>query len=222
MYSKYLMTYTPYFFLSNLWKILKRYESLVLTMLRRCGGYLLSGSFAFLSICGMVASAGSTNRLDHAWKQYHNVQRGYCVSYPSRWGKGDAFEGAGLFVETGEKKFSRPIGEIDVAAVSTPAPTLVDDLNLHLAGLAKFERAERMQVLEQRPLQLGGRPALFSKNRYYDPLERATWIEELVFAHRDDVVYRLELQCRADQTQRFEPVFTRFIDTFQFDCGAPR
>lgn len=196
-------------------------------MFRRRGCYLLSGSFAFLSLWGVPASAGSTNRLDHAWKQYHNVERSYCVSYPSRWHKGDAFEGAGLFVETGEKKFSKPIGEIDVAAVpaSTDAGdhaflTLVDDLKVHLAGLAKFERAERMQVLEQRPLQLAGRAALFTKDRYYDPLERSTWMEELVLSRRDDVVYRLELECRADQTQRFEPVFTRFIDTFQFDCGV--
>lgn len=199
-------------------------------MLRGRGRYLVSGSFAFLSLCGLLVNAGSTNRLDHAWKQYRNVQRGYCVSYPSRWGRGDAFEGAGLFVETGEKKFSKPMGEIDVAAVPTPSDakartaslTLVEDLKLHLAGLAKFERAERVEVLEQRPLQLGGRPALFTKDRYYDPLERATWIEETVFSHRDDVVYRLELECRADQTGRFEPVFSRLINTFQFDCAAPQ
>ncbi len=195
-------------------------------MFRRRGCYLLSGSFAFLSLWGVLASAGSSNRLDHAWKHYHNVRSDYCVSYPSRWDRGDAFEGAGLFVETGEKKFSKPIGEIDVAAVPAPTEagskgaslTLVDDLKVHLAGLAKFERAERMQVLEQRPLQLAGRPALFTKDRYYDPLERSTWIEELVLARRDDVVYRLELECRADQADRFEPVFTRFVDTFQFDC----
>jgi hypothetical protein len=194
-------------------------------MLRRRGCYLLSGSFAVLSLWGMLASAGSTNRLDHAWKHYRNVQRGYCVSYPSRWDKGDAFEGSGLFVETGAKKFSKPVGEIDVAAVSThpeetASLTLVDDLKVHLAGLAKFERAERMEVLEQRQLDLAGRPALFTKDRYYDPLERATWIEELVFAHRGDVVYRLELECRADQLDRFEPVFTRFVNTFQFECSA--
>lgn len=196
-------------------------------MLRRRGCYLL-GTFAFVSLCGMLASAGSSNRLDHAWKHYRNVQRGYCVSYPSRWAKGDAFEGAGLFVETGAKKFSKPVGEIDIAAVLAPPDagaqsasfTLADDLNLHLAGLVKFERAERMEVLEQRQLQLAGRPALFTKDRYYDPLERATWIEELVIAHRDDLVYRLELECRADQNERFEPVFTRVVNTFQFDCGA--
>lgn len=197
-------------------------------MFGKRGCYLWLCCFSLITLCGALASAGSSNRLDHSWKQYHNVQRNYCVSYPSRWDKGDAFEGAGLFVETGEKKFSKPLGEIDVAAVPTRAEdasaasiTLVDDLKLHLAGLAKFERAERLEVLEQRPLELSGNPALFSKNRYYDPLDRSTWIEELVFAHRDDVVYRLELQCRADQSERFEPVFTRFINTFQFECGRP-
>jgi len=188
----------------------------------------LSGSVAVLSLWGVLASAGSSNRLDNSWKKYRNPKLGYCVSYPTRWYKGDAFEGSGLFVETGAKKFSKPVGEIDVAAVSTPADTgshaasltLVDDWKLHLDGLAKFERAERMEVLEQRPLTLVGKPALFTKDRYYDPLERATWIEELVFAHREDVVYRLELECRADQVERFEPVFTRFINTFQFECSA--
>lgn len=189
--------------------------------------YLLPGCFAFVSLCGFLASGGSANRLDTSWKRYRNPQWGYCVSYPRRWYKGDAFEGSGLFVETGAKKFSKPVGEIDVAAVSTPSDngpkpvllTLVDDLKLHLAGLAKFERAERMEVLEQRPLSLVGKPALFTKDRYYDPLERATWIEELVFTHRNDTVYRLELECRADQVQRFEPVFTRVVDTFRFECA---
>jgi len=197
-------------------------------MLRKRASYLLPGSLALFSLCGLLAHAGSSNRLDHAWKHYRNPQQGYCVSYPSRWYKGDAFEGAGLFVQTGAKQFSKPIGEIDVAAVpihpeastEIPALALVDDLKVHLAGLAKFERAERMEVLEQRPLDLAGNPALFTKDRYYDPLERATWIEELVFAHRGDVVYRLELECRADQLHRFEPVFTRFVNTFQFDCDA--
>ncbi len=190
--------------------------------------YLLPGCLAFLSLWGLLASAGSPNKLDNSWKRYRNPQWGYCVSYPTRWYKGDAFEGSGLFVETGVKRFSKPTGEIDVAAVSaasenashTASLTLVDDLKLHLDGLAKFERAERMEVLEQRSLNLTGKPALFTKDRYYDPLERSTWIEELVFAHRNDVLYRLELQCRADQVERFEPVFTRFVNTFQFDCAA--
>jgi hypothetical protein len=197
-------------------------------MLRKRGCYLLTGSFAFVSLWGVLANAGSPNRLDHAWKQYRNTQWGYCVSYPSRWYKGDAFEGSGLLVETGSKKFSKPVGEIDVEALAahpadtapTASLTLVDDFKVHLEGLAKFERAERMEVLDQRPLVLGGKPALFTKDRYYDPLERATWIEELVFAHRGDVLYRLEMECRADEAARFEPVFTRFIDTFQFDCAA--
>lgn len=195
-------------------------------MLRRRGCYLLAGSFAVLSFWGVLAGARSNNRLDHAWKRYRNTQQGYCVSYPSRWVKGDAFEGAGLFVKTGAQKFSKPLGEIDIAAVplhperdsSAASLTLVDDFKLHLAGLAKFERAERMEVLEQRAVTLSGKPALFTKDRYYDPLERATWIEELVFAHRDLTVYRLELECRADQLDRFEPVFTQVVSTFEFEC----
>lgn len=198
-------------------------------MLRRRGNSLLTGCLTLFSFSGLVAEAGSTNRLDHAWKNYKNAQQGYCVSYPSQWAKGSGFDGAGLVVETGAKKFARPSGEIDIAAASTksdseaPAAasvTLVDDLKMHLAGLAKFERAERMEVLDQHSLTLAGQPGLFTKDRYYDPLERTTWIEELVFARQGDVVYRLELECRADELERFEPVFTRFISTFQFDCAA--
>ena len=197
-------------------------------MLRKRGYFLLTGCLALLSGWGVLAAPGSTNRLDRAWRQYKNAQQGYCVSYPAHWSKGDAFEGAGLFVETGLKKFSKPSGEIDVAAVApqpqadtqTAPVSLVDDLKLHLAGLAKFERAERLQVLEQRPLTLAGKPALFTKDQYYDPLERTTWIEELVFAQRGEVIYRLELECRADELDRFEPVFTRFISSFEFDCST--
>ena len=196
-------------------------------MLRTRGSYLWLGCFALVGLTGELAQGGATNRLDRAWKIYHNIQQGYCVSYPSRWARGDAFEGAGLFVKTGVRKAAKASGEIDVAAEPTlPEPgtqtaslTLVDDLKLHMDGLAKFERAERMEVLEQHPLKLAGDPALFTKDRYYDPLERATWIEELVFSHHDNRVYRLELECRADELTRFEPVFNHFINTFQFECS---
>lgn len=199
-------------------------------MLHRRGCYLLAGSFAILSLCGVSAIARSTNRLDHAWKLYRNGQQGYCVSYPSRWSKGEALDGTGLFAQTGVKKFAKPSGEIDVMAfpmnqahdAKPVSLTLADDVKSHWAGLVKFERAERMELLEQRPITLAAKPALFTKDRYYDPLERATWIEEVVFAHHGDLVYRLELQCRADELDRFEPVFTRFINTFQFECSVAR
>jgi hypothetical protein len=150
------------------------------------------------------------------------------VSYPSRWLRGDAFDGAGLFVETGLKKFSNPLGEIDVAVLpasaeaETPANakiSLSDIVKVHLDGLRRFEHAERMEVLETRDIPLVGSRALFTKERYYDPQDRATWIGETVFSSRKDVLYRLELTCRMDQLARFEPVFTRVLDTFQFECS---
>lgn len=194
--------------------------------------------FAFLSLPSVCLQGESPDALPQkttgplradttAWKRYRNETWGYCVSYPSRWYKGDAFEGSGLFVETGAKKFSKPTGEIDVAAVSNPAEnaspaalTLVSDFQAHLDGLRKFERAERMEVLEQHPIDLLGSSALFTRDRYYDPLERATWIEEIVFAKRKNVLYRLELECRADQMSRFGPVFVRVMQTFEFDCRS--
>ena len=177
----------------------------------------------------LVVARGPGNfdqRLDRSWKRYRNSEYGYCVSYPARWVKGEAFEGAGLFVETGSKKFSRPIGAIDFEAISIlpkdarAVPiSLAENLQDHLAGLQKFERAERMEILEKRDMTLQGSAALFTKHRYYDPQERATWMEEVLFVNRNETVYRFELDCRLDQIERFAPVFEYLVGTVQFDCS---
>ena len=196
-------------------------------MAARRASFLVLASFAFLSLLPVVASGGSTKRLDSSWKKYRNQQWGFCVDYPRRWIRGDAFEGAGLFVGTGVQRYSKPVGEIDVAVVPGPAEaapaaslTLVDNLQIHLDGLKRFERAERMEVLEQRKIDLEGNPALFTRDRYYDPLERSSWIEEVVFAKHKEVLYRLELECRSDQLERFDVAFNHVLNTFQFDCAS--
>ena len=179
--------------------------------------------FAFSSLL----PASGVPKQDRAWKRYYNPSFGYCVSYPSRWLKGEAFDGAGLFVKTGQSKYSRAVGAIDFGALDSPpgdarlAPfSLVEDLRLHLAGLRKFERAERVEILEQRELMFLGHSALFTKNRYYDPQERSHWAEEILFINRNGTLYRLELECRLDQLSRFEPVFLQLMNTFQFDCAT--
>ena len=177
-----------------------------------------------------MVTAGGIPKQDRSWKRYYNPSFGYCVSYPSRWLRGEAFDGAGLFVKTGVSRFSRPLGAIDFGVLDSPPPTgarlapinLVEDLRVHLAGLKKFERAERMEILEQRELKFLGHAALFTRNRYYDPQDRATWAEEILFINRNGTLYRLELACRLDQLARFEPVFLQLMNTFQFDCAPGR
>jgi hypothetical protein len=178
----------------------------------------------------LIGSAGAASppKQDRSWKQYRNQELGYCVSYPSRWLKGDAFEGGGFYVATGLKKHSRPLGEIDVGvlpplsveAPHTAAVSLIENLQAHLDGLKTFERARNMEVLETRSSQFLGSPALFTKDRYYDPQDRHTWIDEVVFVQRANRLFRLELECAADQIERFEPVFTHLLSSFQFECGT--
>ena len=196
-------------------------------MLAMRASTVLLGCFAFSPLLALlVANAGSAPKQDSSWKRYYNTQWGYCVSYPARWRRGDAFEGSGIFVETGTKKQSNPLGEIDIAALPAPVEkpqlSFVDDVQVHLEGLQKFERAQQMELLEQRPMAFFSHSALFTKERYYDPLERARWVDEMVFTQRENVLYRLELECRADQLARFEPVFTRFVSSFEFDCTPHR
>ena len=95
---------------------------------------------------------------------------------------------------------------------------LSENLEAHLEGLRRFERAERMEILEKRELKFAGNAALFTKNRYYDPQDRATWVEEVLFVNRAQTLYRLELACQKDQLARFEPVFSYLLNSFQFDC----
>jgi hypothetical protein len=174
-------------------------------------------------ICLTLASAWcakipSTRRLDSAWKRYANDDLGYCVSYPSRWLRGEAFEGAGMYFETGTKKYGRPAGEMDISAFSDLKP--VDYLETHLEGLKKFERAQNLKVLEKREMPLLGTVALFTKDTYFDPQDRTDWVDEIVLAKYHGVLYRLELECRADQVSRFEPLFAQFVQSFRIDCGS--
>jgi hypothetical protein len=177
----------------------------------------------------------SVNRLDKAWKRYRNSNLGYCVNYPSRWTKEMAFDGTGLVVETGKQKFSKPMGEIDMGLLSLPTSEdarlkpaslsnsavdelLLDEMKDHIAGLEKLMRVERMETVDQHSMRMQGNSALFVKNKYYDPLERSNWTEELIFVKRQDGLFRLELQCETDQVKRFEPVFANVVNTLQFDC----
>ena len=125
------------------------------------------------------------------------------------------------------QKFSRPVGAIDFEAIAS-APgdarlllpvNLADSLQDHLVGLQKFERAERMEILEKREMSVQGSAALFAKHKYYDPQERATWMEEVLFVNRNATVYRFELDCKSDQIERFAPVFEHLVGTVQFDCA---
>jgi hypothetical protein len=135
-----------------------------------------------------------------------------------------------LYVISGVKKHSRATGEIDIGLfrdAGNPPPhsahiSLVDDFQSHVDGLKKFERAERVEVLEQRAMEVAGNSGLFAKDRYYDPQDRSTWLEEVVFVQRHDEIYRVELECKADQAERFERVFTQVVNTLQFDCAGAR
>jgi hypothetical protein len=186
---------------------------------------LLCG-LAFSSLLAAWGHGNFEQKLDRSWKHYRNTEYGYCVSIPSRWVRGEAFEGAGLYVESGVKRFSRPVGAIDFEAIATTLTdarilpvSLADSLRDHLIGLQKFERAERMEILEKREMSVQGSAGLFTKHRYYDPQERATWMEEVLFVNRHETVYRFELDCRADQIERFAPVFEHLVGTVQFDCA---
>jgi hypothetical protein len=188
---------------------------------------LLCG-LAFSSLLLAWGHGTFEQKLDRQWKHYRNPEYGYCVSIPSRWAKGEAFEGAGLYVKSGVRKFSRPIGAIDFEAIAS-APkdarvllvpvSLAENLQDHLNVLQKFERAERMEILEKRELRVQGSAALFTKDRYYDPQERATWMEEVLFVNRNETIYRFELDCRADQIERFAAVFEHLLGTVEFDCA---
>lgn len=174
--------------------------------------------------------------MDRSWKRYRNPNLGYCVSYPSRWYRGSAFDGSGLFVETGKQNSSTPSGEIDIGPLNSddasadarlkPAglseealqQDLQETLQEHLDGLQKFARAERLEVIDQHSLAFQDSKALFAKSRYYDPLERTHWMEEVIFVRHKGELYRMELQCPPDQIKRFEAVFTYLVNSFEFDC----
>ena len=187
---------------------------------------LLLCGFAFSSLLVAWGHGSFDEKLDRSWKRYRNPEYGYCVSIPSRWAKGEAFEGAGLYVKAGMRRLSRPLGAIDfeaLASASTDARmtpiNLAESLQDHLDVLQKFERAERMEILEKHETRLQGSAALFTKHRYYDPQDRATWMEEVLFVNRNETVYRFELDCRADQIDRFEAVFEHLIGTVELDCS---
>jgi hypothetical protein len=200
-----------------------------LGMLRTTYGqpiFLFSSAVLCLVASEAYVLAAAPPKQDRIWRRYSNAEHQFCVSYPARWYKGEIFDGSGLSVASGAKKHSRPTGEIDVSvlsdksteAVATPV-SLSRDLEDQLEQIKRFVRAQAVEVLEKRSFDLLGSPALFIKERYFDPQDRATWMEELVFTRRANVLYRLELECHADQIERFEPIFTTMVRSFQFDCA---
>jgi hypothetical protein len=195
--------------------------------MRTSAWVILFGCLAALSLPGPAATVGAF-KPETSWEVYRNKQWGYCVSYPSRWFKGEAFEGSGIFVKAGLKRRSRPVAEIDIGAFPNPPedpaqPTpisLTETFQMHIEGLKKFQRAERLEILEKRVMNISGNSALFTKDRYFDPLDGATWVDEIVVVNRNATLYTLELECRSDQVARFEPVFSQFVSTFAFDCRS--
>lgn len=190
---------------------------------------LCLGVFSF---CGLplLGGAAKVPKQDRAWKQYRSVHEGYCVSYPARWLRDRTYDGTGLFIRTGVTKFSAsPLGGIDVSLQERLGPIqrassldLAESLQFHLEGIVKFQRAQKMQVVETRPITIADSPALFVKDQYFDPLEKDSWLEEVIFVSRGDQLYRLELVCRTKEAERFERVFQRVVESFSFHCNGTR
>jgi hypothetical protein len=197
-------------------------------MLRVSGHFRLTALVSALLAVANVGSAGSVLRQDRAWKMYLNRTTGFCIAYPSRWAKSETYDGSGLAVTTGVKKRSPiPVGSMDVSALSLPTTQIHsaslafdDEFELQMAGLKKFARAEQVEVLEKRTFTLATSPSLFVKIRYLDPRDRRLWIDEVIFTKHDRLSYRLELETRADQLDRFEANFTQFVNSFQMECSS--
>ncbi len=127
-------------------------------------------------------------------------------------------------------KFSaNPLGGIDVSVQEQLDPVqraasfdLANSLQFHLESMVKFQHAQRMQIMEKRLMTIADSPALFVKDQYFDPLERAAWLEEVIFASRGNQLFRLELVCRAKEAERFERVFQHVVESFSFHCNSAR
>jgi hypothetical protein len=175
-----------------------------------------------LLVCAACCAFGaSPPKEDTTWKNYYNPQGSYCVDYLSRWVSGDAFEGAGFFLNPPLNPHFSSLAEMDVAVLDDDpeAASLPDEVKMHMDGLSKFVLAEKMHLQEQHDTELSGGKALFSSATYYDPQNRAPMVEELVFADHSGKLYRLTLSTGADQLQRFEPLFQHLVRSFQFDCA---
>ncbi len=172
-----------------------------------------------------LAQAGPVPRQDTAWKRYRNPGANFCVSYPSKWLVTDVYEGSGIVFSSGAKKHSRPSGEIDISAQPIPNSltetsfTLGGDFQTHVEGLKRFVRATDLEILDKRDLSLFGTSALWAKDRYTDPLDHSSWLEEIVLTRRENVLYRIELECRSEQAARFESVFNQIVASFQPGCS---
>lgn len=194
---------------------------------------------AALTFAGFSVFAGSRPKIeippardDGAWKNYYNRQAGYCVDYPSHWVSGEAFEGSGFFLLPAPNRHSSSLAEIDGAVLpeglrpeaalpgNAASFTLIEEAQLHVEHLGKFGLAEQPKLVEQHDTLLFGSPALFTEDSYYDPQNHQAMVDEIVFANHAGMLYRLELASRADELDRFEPVFQRLVGSFRFNCVA--
>ena len=166
-----------------------------------------------------LVAAGPIDKLDSSWKTYRNKQLNYCMSYPSRWVRGEAFDGAGIYFEVGARRSSLPIAEINFAQLEDNSSEAAEYVQLHLDNLRKFQRVESLELIENRSIQLVDGNGLLTKNRYRDPLDGKDWVDEMAVALRGNVLYRFQLECRAKDITRFEPVFTRVVGSLRVGCN---
>jgi PsbP len=178
----------------------------------------LGASLLFLACLALTAKPP---KQDLSWKRYTDADQGFCVAYPNRWIREQASDGSGVSFHTGIKRFSLPTGEIDVTA-TTPGDDPAALLRAHLEGVKKFVHADEIELTEQRSLTLDGTPAMFAKDHYHDPMEKAEWHEEMILASHNGKLYRLEMVCRADELPRFEAMFEHLVQSFEFDCNSKR
>lgn len=165
-----------------------------------------------------IAGAGSVPKLDRTWKKYKDRSLGFCVSYPARWMRGEGSDGTGVYFAASAHSNEVPAGEIDVAVLKDQFPPATDYVELHLAGLRQFERAQKIELLGSAAFTLAGMRAVFNKTRYFDPLEKASWVDELIVAGQGSTLYRLQLECRDQDLTRFEAVFHRLVASFVPEC----
>ena len=162
-----------------------------------------------------------TAKQDVSWKHYFNRDAKYCIGYPNRWLREQTPDGSGFTLATGVNRFSMPVGEMDIT-VTRATDDAAHLIEAHLEGVKKFVRASNIELLEKREMVVSGASAVFTKDRYRDPLEKADWIEELVLARHNNALYRLEMVCRADHVSRFELMFLRFVHSLELDCNGKR
>jgi hypothetical protein len=189
---------------------------------------VIIGSIFVLALAG--TSLGQ-QRHRSGCRHYFNSNYNFCIEYPKKWQRNEALDGNAIaLLPPGQRAGPLPYSAIFVGGHVNQTSEQDENRGETLdeifeSGLKAFQegdaafKATQLKVTERRRSRLVGYPVLVSTIEYV--LDNRYWQEhQILILTRSDAVFELTLTCRADQIQKFTPIFNGIVHSFRIRCNS--